>query len=78
MSVKKDEQSISLQVDTLPVTTGRITRRVDVSAPLYVGGVPQAFRASAGIVCNSFVFQKVLNFEEVVYMGLLDVLVVLS
>ena len=50
ITVRKDEQRISLQVDTLPVTTGRITRRVDVSAPLYVGGLPQGFRATAGIV----------------------------
>lgn len=39
-----------LQVDNLPSTTGRITRRVDVIAPLYVGGLPSIFKPRAGIV----------------------------
>lgn len=52
----KGQSSILVQVDKLTSTTGRITRRVDVGAPLYVGGLPQAFRARAGIVCTSTSF----------------------
>ena len=50
MAVKKDRKSITLQVDDLPATVGRITRKVDVIAPLYVGGLPAVYSIREGVV----------------------------
>ena len=51
--IKKDRRKIVLQVDNGDTTEGRITRRVDVIAPLYVGGLPSIFRPRDGIVSRS-------------------------
>ena len=39
-----------LKVDNDPGIRGRITRRVDVIAPLYVGGVPKVYKLRQGLV----------------------------
>ncbi len=50
MKVQKDRKSITLQVDDLAATVGRITRKVDVIAPLYVGGLPAVYSSRDGVV----------------------------
>ena len=46
----KDKKSISLQVDNGPKTEGRIPRKLDVQAPVYVGGLPSSFTPMFGLV----------------------------
>ncbi len=48
--VNKTRKVIKLQVDDMEPTDGRITRKVDVIAPLYVGGLPKVYSAREGVV----------------------------
>ena len=41
-------------MDDLPATVGRITRKVDVIAPLYVGGLPAVYSIREGVVSIIF------------------------
>ena len=45
-------------MDDLPATVGRITRKVDVIAPLYVGGLPAVYTIREGVVCVLHCRQK--------------------
>ena len=56
--LEKNRKSIMLKVDNDPGIRGRITRRVDVIAPLYVGGVPKVYKLRQGLVgaTTSFLF----------------------
>ena len=46
----KNRKSITLKIDDDPGMMGRITRRVDVIAPLYVGGIPRVYQIREGLV----------------------------
>ena len=50
----KDQRTIRVQVDMDPVTSAPITRKVLITAPMYVGGLPFFYEPTVGLVSESF------------------------
>lgn len=69
VKVNKNRKSITLKVNGGEPTTGRITRRVDVIAPIYVGGLPKVFNARPGLVSTLFsLLIIIMFFKESVFL----------
>ena len=70
LRLTKNRKSITLKVDDDPGINGRITRRVDVIAPLYVGGIPKVYKLRDDLVSDSVlqgIQQKPLNLNVSIY-----------
>ncbi|XP_064605903.1 laminin subunit alpha-2-like [Liolophura sinensis] len=51
--IEKGLREISLEVDKGPVLRGGIPRRLNVTAPMYVGGLPREYKVRQGLVSHS-------------------------
>ena len=52
LKVTKDRKLITVQLDTSGTQEAEIRRKVDVIAPIYVGGLPHVFQPREGLVCT--------------------------
>ena len=50
MRVSKERKTISIQMDDKAPLVGMIARKLDVIAPMYVGGLPNVYKIRAGLV----------------------------
>ena len=56
--VTKDDRMVSMRVDTRPTVVDKLTRRVNVIAPVYVGGLPPHFETESGVVSILSIFHS--------------------
>lgn len=54
LNVTKDQRTLHMQIDSYPIATAPIMRKVPVIAPMYVGGLPLFYEAQEPLVSESF------------------------